>query len=56
MQKAYDALALVFHNMKFKGFLMDLDGKCIELPVAKDPTIKSQAKEDPFLAFTKTKK
>lgn len=30
---AQDKLAAVFPNFKFRGFLMDIDGKCTEIPV-----------------------
>ena len=33
MQMAHDKLALLFPNFKFRGYLMDLEGKCIELPI-----------------------
>lgn len=33
MQLAHDKLASVFPNLTFRGFLMDINGKCIELTV-----------------------
>ena len=33
MQLAHDKLATVFPNLSFRGFLMDINGKCIELTV-----------------------
>jgi hypothetical protein len=33
MQLSYDKLAKTFPNFKFRGFLMDIEGKSIELQV-----------------------
>jgi hypothetical protein len=33
MQMAHDKLAEIFPSFTFRGFLMDIEGKCIELPI-----------------------
>jgi hypothetical protein len=33
MQMAHDKLAKIFTNFKFRGFLMDMEGNCIELKI-----------------------
>jgi hypothetical protein len=51
MQMAYDRLAKIFPNFKFRGYLMDIDGKCVELHVNGGHKLHSHdAKEDSFLA------
>ena len=37
MQMAYNNLALIFPKFKFTGYLMDLQGDCIELQVSHNP-------------------
>lgn len=51
MQKAHDKLAAIFPNFKFRGFLMDIEGKVIDIPIQMTPKIDpSKVKEDVFLA------
>lgn len=48
---AHDKLAAIFPNFKFRGYLMDIQGKTIEIPVKSTPKIDpSKVKEDVFLA------
>lgn len=54
MQLAHDKLARLFPNFKFKGYLMDLEGKCIELLIKQTPKIdSSRVIEDIFLTSLK---
>lgn len=47
MQLARDKLATIFPNFKFRGYLMDIQGKCIELPIIeKDKISPDKVKED----------
>lgn len=51
MQMAHDKLAAIFPNFKFRGYLMDIQGKVIDIPVKSTPKVDpSKVKEDVFLA------
>jgi hypothetical protein len=54
MQMAHDKLANMFPNFKFRGFLMDIEGKSIELPIIEKEKIHpSKVREDKFLSSLK---
>jgi hypothetical protein len=47
MQMAHDKLAAIFPNFKFRGYLMDIEGKCIDLPIVSSAKVDpSKVKED----------
>lgn len=48
---ANDKLAMKFPNFKFRGYIMDMHGKCEEIKVVQKAHIDpAKAKEDNFLA------
>jgi hypothetical protein len=51
MQMTNDKLALKFPNFKFRGYIMDIHGKCDEINVVQKAHVDpSKVKEDNFLA------
>jgi hypothetical protein len=47
MQMAHDKLCAIFPNFKFRGYLMDIHGKCIDLPIVTHAKVDpSKVKED----------
>lgn len=51
---AHDKLAAVFPNFQFRGFLMDIKGNAIELPIENRPKVDpNKVKEDDFLTTLK---